>query len=392
MDKSKNRSPILLRTALIQIKSVFNDRHRPIFQDDQMIRLAPSCCGDKVSTGILNEAIEMAKDPIFTNLTNREICFVLVYKYYWQRYPYTSRYWLMYGDSTGGPYGFLREHISKDNIETCIEFIEKKSVYPDVAMEKYGGFDIIVIVTLHGETCAPLAGMTMSEAHDPHKAESELGPYKFTLMEAVPCGIANFNDIGELERIMDDVEFLKSDKHFLEKLQCSLRGLKSDKKGGIYQQYEDAGDQDYLNYHQCPHNFNIVQHIGGYLERVYQYREKGSGFMVAYAKESPSQIKTGDNLRPFLEEQQKLKEHPKKFPEFTRTELLTFIRDQGFTMPLIIDVTCGCFPKEVSKEDAEQYQSVAKEFDLMGGRKSRRSKRQTRKRRVKKMPKYSIKM
>jgi hypothetical protein len=224
--------------------------------------------------------------------------------------------------------------------------------------------------------------MSISEvASEPHQAESELGPYEFTLMEAVPCGLANFNDVGELERVMDDVEFLKSDKHFLEKLQCSLRGLKANKKGGIYQQYEDTGDQDYLDYHQCPQNFNIVQHTGGYLERVYQDREKGTGFMVAYAKDLSSQIKTGGNLMHFLKTKQTPLEQSKQFPEFTRTELLTFIRDEGFRMPLIIDVACGCFPKKVSKEDVEQYKWFAIEHGLSGGRKSRRSKkRQTRKR------------
>ncbi len=359
--------------GLLAMQATFNERLRSFDELNDI----PTCCDKAVTTKMIETAIKVK--PMFKPLTNRDICFVLMYNYYWVEYPDT-RVWLTRE--------FFEENIKESNRVKCEELI-------DHLRRLYGGFDIIVIISLHAGTCdvegnpfRPMrftaaskaayeaASKAASEAASKAASEAapEAEPYSFTLMEAVPCGITNFNMVeDETATILEHIKALKSEEHFLEELQSRLRQLKPEKlKGTDFVEF--IGTPDYVMFEECTDNFNIVPHKGGYLERVYQYdrTEPGTGFNVAFAT---GVFKTGDNLMDYLTPLTN-----KRKPEFNRTQLLTLLRDHDYIKPLIIDITCGGFD-DVPDDRAKHFMEEAKKNGYSGGksRHKRHLKKRTRK-------------
>jgi hypothetical protein len=336
---------------------------------------------------MIKKAVELKKHPSFKELTNKDICFALLYNYYWVQYPDDCSPWLTYE--------VIYEHT--ENPALCIDLIEliymtrlleepfespaEQSEQGEAEHEStlYGGFDIIVIVSLHGETC-DVDGKAFSSKHFKAAAKPISYPYPFVLMEAVPCGIVYFVGDNELSNVRRYIEDLREDEEFLQSLQGRLRELKYEKHSQSEQFHEFEDDPEFTEFHQCTRNFDIVPHTGGYLERMYEYdeTEPGLGFNVAYAKAYAEGFKRGDNLMHHL-----TPIGNKKKPEFSRTQLLTLLRSKGYKMPLIIDLSCGCFDDDTPKSLVKKYKRVAEDRGLCGG-KSRSVKRTLKKRRTRK--------
>ena len=350
--------------VFMQMQQVFNDRIHAMGLKD-----VPTCCDRDAIAVLIQTAIAVKKNPTFRSLTDREICFVLVYNYYWVQYPDSSR-WLT--DN------FFKENIKEPRRALCRELNDLiHSLRPHLAMDTlYGGFDIIVIVSLHGETCDE-KGNAFSPEHFKAAAKPMAEPYPFILMEAVPCGVTYFVSEAELSTVMGYVEDLREDEHFLQNLQGRLMELKCEKHSQSDEFHEFEDDPEFVEFHQCTHNFNIVPHEGGYLERIYEYdKEPGLGFNVAYAK---GRFKRGDNLMHHL-----TPIGNKKNPEFSRTQLLTLLRSSGYKMPLIIDLSCGCFDDDLPKPLVAKFKRDAEDRGLSGGK----SRRSVKKKRTLKKRKY----
>ena len=358
-----------MNIEMIKMQKIFNQR----ISDFGLTDIVPRCCDADAVKFMIKKAVELKKHPSFNGLTNQDICFALLYNYYWIQYPDDCVKWLTYE--------VIYEQT--ENPDLCIELI--KLIYTTRLLEEpeeaetpdstlYGGFDIIVIVSLHGETC-DVDGKAFSSKHFKAAAKPISYPYPFVLMEAVPCGIVNFVSEDELTTVKGYIEALREDEHFLQNLQERLMELKYEKHSQSEQFHEFENDPEFAEFHRCISNFNIVPNKGGYLERMYEFdkTEPGLGFNVAYATRD---FKRGMNLMHHL-----TPIGNKKKPEFSRTQLLTLLRSNGYKMPLIIDLSCGCFDDDTPKSLVAKYKRDAEERGRCGGKSQRLVKKRTLKKR-----------
>ena len=299
---------------------------------------------------MIKMAIAIKGDPKFRNMRYNDIFSVLMYTHY-KEYAKRNDYLTRAKINRASLHKLVFDQPKADEL---LEAIASKEIYVGlfdpirfIQTHEYGGFDIIILLVVHGET------MGTDESFEFLFSDT------CTVMEASPCGSCHSTPSYRKQAIMANIHRMRDDPEFLQSLQTELRSMRREQWTGHWTGTNSTPEwitrsSEYIGW-------NIVK--GKMHNRSYSTDDVYNEMIVVYAEHGP--FSTGQHL-----DVQTITSRRKLF------DLLV-----DYKAPLILDTSCAqvCGNGEMHRK----YFAKSRELGLSGSgarkRLSRRRKRKSRK-------------
>ena len=222
------------------------------------------------------------------------------------------------------------------------------------------GFDVILLVLLHGATVTSC----------PTQYKSNFA--NATLLESTPCGVDSFCDTTkDPSLVMRYIDAQKDNPIFLTDLQRKLRlrkqaiikAIRDPPPGFDMAMRERVMAKPTYSLFEEQEGWELID--AGYLERIYHPDEMDVSkqtIVVCHSKDDV--LRKGENL-------------VESYRITSRTGLMHLLKDSGYGKPLIIDFSCAGFLEPIDDDERRRRIHVGRSLHVTGGRK-RRTKRRRR--------------